>query len=173
MDHIVHAIPPVYDENSRVLILGTIPSPKSRQMGFFYGHPQNPFWKVMAALLEEETPMGIEERRAFLIRHHIALWDVLASCDIQGASDSSIQNPVVNDFTPIFQQAAIRQVFTTGKTGTKLYQKLTGHQSIYLPSTSPANCAMKWDALLDAYHVVLPYLKEANGQKSSTDVEKG
>ncbi len=160
MEHIVHSIAPVYDSRSRVLILGTIPSPKSREMGFFYGHPQNRFWGVMAELLGEEKPMTVEERRAFLLRNRIAVWDVLHSCDINGASDSSIKNPVVNDFSPIFETADIRQVFTTGKTGTKLYQKLTGKESTYLPSTSPANCQVKWDALKEAYGVVLNYLKD-------------
>lgn len=113
--HIVHTIPPVYDARSRVLILGTMPSPKSREQGFYYGHPQNRFWRALAAALDEPAPQTVPEKRALALRRGIALWDVLASCDIEGASDASIQNPVANDLTPILAAADIRAVFTTGR----------------------------------------------------------
>lgn len=144
---IFHPWEPVCDARSKILILGTIPSPESRKLGFYYAHPQNRFWKTLAAVLETEAPERTKDAcKAFLLANRIALWDVLASCEIDGASDSSIRNPVPNDFSEIFAAADIRGVFTTGKTATRLFAKLcaekTGHRPIYLPSTSPANCAM-------------------------------
>lgn len=153
--HVTHFLQPIYDKNSKILILGTMPSPKSREAGFFYGHPQNRFWQVLSAVYGEpcgETPLT---KTAFLLRHQIALWDVLHSCDIDGASDGSIKNPVVNDFTPIFSTAAIRRVYTTGKTAGKLYQKLTGHDCTALPSTSPANCRFSLTELIKIYKEAL------------------
>ena len=155
---IYHTIPPVFDANSRILILGTMPSPRSRAEGFFYGHPQNRFWRVLSAVLEEPLPVSVAEKKAMLLRRGIALWDVLASCEITGASDSSIRNPVLNDFAPIFSNADIKAVFTTGKTAAKLYQRLSGETCIPLPSPSPANCAISFEALTEAYRVILPYL---------------
>lgn len=110
-----HEFPPVFDENSRVLILGTIPSPKSRERGFYYMHPQNRFWRMLSEVLGEETPADITGRREMCLRRGVALWDVLAECSINGASDSSIKNAVPNRLDTIFQQADIRAVFTTGK----------------------------------------------------------
>lgn len=140
-----HNIPPVFDENSKVLVLGSFPSPKSREMGFFYGHRQNRFWEVIARVFEEPFPEIVEARRDFLLRRGIAMWDVCASCDIVGASDSSIKNAVPNDFSEILATADIRAVFCTGKTSHKLYTKLcegeTGISAEYLPSTSAANRA--------------------------------
>ncbi len=153
-----HEIPPVYDANSRVLILGTMPSPKSRAAGFFYGHPQNRFWGALCAVLDEPLPRSVAEKRAMLLRRGIALWDVLASCEIAGAADSSIRNPVVNDFSPIFAEADIRAVFTTGKTAARLYKRLCGKESICLPSPSPANCALPMEALVEEYRAILSYL---------------
>jgi hypoxanthine-DNA glycosylase len=143
---LVHPWPPLYDENSKVLILGTIPSPKSREMGFYYGHPQNIFWKTISDILGVPEPTyDIEIRRELVISNGIALWDVLHSCEIDGASDASIKNPVGNKFKPILETSNIGAIFTTGKTGTKLFAELcaeeAGMQSIYLPSTSPANRA--------------------------------
>ena len=102
-----HPIPPVFDENSEILILGSFPSVKSREQGFFYGHPQNRFWKVTAAVFEEEVPVSIEEKRAFLLRNHIALWDVIESCEIEGSADSSIKNVKVNDLSKILKNTRI------------------------------------------------------------------
>lgn len=140
-----HNIPPVFNENSKVLVLGSFPSPKSREMKFFYGHKQNRFWTVISRVFEEEFPKSVEERRSFLLRNGIAMWDVCASCDIEGASDSSIKNAVPNDFSEIFRTGDIRAVFCTGKASHMLYTKLcaqaTGMEAEYLPSTSAANRA--------------------------------
>ena len=124
MEHIIHSIEPVFDAESRVLILGTMPSPKSREVQFYYGHPQNRFWRVLAAVLGEELPQSVPEKKAMLLRHRIALWDVLAECEITGASDSSIRNPVANDLSVILDHAPVQAVFTTGATAWKLYTRL-------------------------------------------------
>ena len=122
-EHITHAFPPVYDTESRVLILGTMPSPKSRENGFYYGHPRNRFWKVLADVLSQPLPETNEAKTCFLHRNHIALWDVLASCEIHRADDSSIRNPVPNDFLPILAAAPIRTIFTTGTKAAALYKR--------------------------------------------------
>ena len=163
MEHIIHSIEPVFDAESRVLILGTMPSPKSREVQFYYGHPQNRFWRVLAAVLGEEVPRSVPEKKAMLLRHRIALWDVLAECEITGASDSSIRNPVANDLSVILGHAPVQAVFTTGATAWKLYTRLqkphTGIEAVRLPSTSPANCAVKMEALTEAYKAILPWLE--------------
>ena len=163
MEHIIHSIEPVFDAESRVLVLGTMPSPKSREVQFYYGHPQNRFWRVLAAVLGEEVPQSVPEKKAMLLRHRIALWDVLAECEITGASDSSIRNPVANDLSVILDHAPVQAVFTTGATAWKLYTRLqkphTGIEAVRLPSTSPANCAVKMEALTEAYKAILPWLE--------------
>lgn len=163
MEHIIHSIEPVFDTESRVLILGTMPSPKSREVQFYYGHPQNRFWRVLAAVLGEEVPQSVPEKKAMLLRHRIALWDVLAECEITGASDSSIRNPVANDLSVILDHAPVQAVFTTGATAWKLYTRLqkphTGIEAVRLPSTSPANCAVKMETLTEAYKAILPWLE--------------
>ena len=163
MEHIIHSIEPVFDAESRVLILGTMPSPKSREVQFYYGHPQNRFWRVLAAVLGEEVPQSVPEKKAMLLRHRIALWGVLAECEITGASDSSIRNPVANDLSVILDHAPVQAVFTTGATAWKLYTRLqkphTGIEAVRLPSTSPANCAVKMEALTEAYKAILPWLE--------------
>ena len=123
-EHIEHGIAPVFDGRSEVLVLGTMPSPASREAAFFYGHPQNRFWRVLAALFDEPVPVTNGERTDLLLRHHIALWDVLASCDIRGASDASIANARPNDLGRILSAAPIRRVFCTGATSARLYGKL-------------------------------------------------
>jgi hypoxanthine-DNA glycosylase len=143
---LTHPFDPVYDAESRVLILGTFPSPKSRAFGFYYGHPQNVFWRTLATVLETPEPApDIAARTAFLLAHHVAVWDVLHSCEIDGAADSSIRNPVANAFRPIIERSEIRAVFTTGRTATRLFNALAADESglsaQYLPSTSPANRA--------------------------------
>ena len=160
---VYHEFGPVYDGNSRILILGSIPSPRSREYGFYYCHPQNRFWKVISAVLQTELPAALEEKRAFLVRHHIAMWDVLESCEIKGADDSSIANPKPNQLRLILDAADIRAIFTTGKKATDLYRRLcltnTGRESISLPSTSPANCRNQTlESLTEAYRVILDYL---------------
>ncbi|MGI6348784.1 MAG: DNA-deoxyinosine glycosylase [Eubacteriaceae bacterium] len=136
---------PIYDRESRILILGTTPSVASVKQGFYYGHSRNVFWRAMAEIFDECIGQSKEEKIAFLHRRHIALWDVLASCDIKGSSDSSIKDPVANDLRPLLSETKINIVFTTGKKATKLYEKLcfplTGIEAISLPSTSPANVA--------------------------------
>ena len=157
---VLHELPPVYTKRSKVLILGSFPSPKSRETGFYYGHPQNRFWKVLAAVFGEETPKTIEEKKAFLAAHDIALWDVISSCEIVGAGDSTIRDARPNDFSVIFSAAKIRAVFTTGKTATKLYKKFTGSDSIVLPSPSPANCAFSMDDMVKEYEKIKQILSE-------------
>lgn len=155
---IEHPIPPVYDENSRILILGSFPSVKSREAMFFYGHPQNRYWKVLAAIFEEEVPMTVPDRRAFLIRNHIAAWDVIASCDIEGSADSTIRNVTANDLRPILEKSKIENIFVNGKTAEKMYKKYTqpilNRECICLPSTSPANAAWKLDKLIEAWRII-------------------
>ncbi|MBR7000197.1 MAG: DNA-deoxyinosine glycosylase [Lachnospiraceae bacterium] len=156
---ILHPIPPVFDENSRVLILGSFPSVKSREQGFFYGHPQNRFWKVTAALFAEDAPQSIEEKRSFLLRNRIAVWDVIGSCDIVGSSDASIRNVTANDLSVILNAADIRAIFVNGKTAYAYYQKYTepkiGRSAICLPSTSPANAAWSAERLIEAWREIL------------------
>ena len=156
---ILHPIPPVFDENSRVLILGSFPSVKSREQGFFYGHPQNRFWKVTAALFAEDAPQSIEEKRSFLLRNRIAVWGVIGSCDIVGSSDASIRNVTANDLSVILNAADIRAIFVNGKTAYAYYQKYTepkiGRPAICLPSTSPANAAWSVERLIEAWKEIL------------------
>lgn len=172
-----HPIPPVWNSESRILILGTMPSPKSRQAGFYYMHPQNRFWSVLAEVFNEElvfansmptvTTMpdiltAITARRDFLLRHHLAMWDVLASCQIEGAADSSIKNAVPNDFTQIFENSNIHHVFCTGKTAFTLWKKYCAalyeehfNQTVHcLPSTSPANAQWSKERLIEEYKII-------------------
>ena len=164
--HISHEIEPVFDEHSRVLMLGTMPSPRSREQGFFYGHPQNRFWKVLAAVLDEPVPTSIPEKKQMLLAHGIALWDVLASCTIQGASDASIRDPRPNDLRLILDRANIEGIFCTGAKATQLYRKLCepdlGIPCRQLPSTSPANAAMGPSVLIEAYREALLPLLDQN-----------
>ena len=161
--HIIHEIEPVFDAESRVLMLGTMPSPKSREQGFYYGHPQNRFWKVLAAVFDAEVPQTIPEKKQLLLTRHIALWDVLASCTIAGASDASIRDPEPNDIAQLCAAAPIEQIFFTGAKATQLYRKLC-EPAVHLPceqlpSTSPANAAMKLPDLVEAYRAaLLPFL---------------
>jgi hypoxanthine-DNA glycosylase len=145
-NRVVHPWPPVYDEHSRILILGTIPSPKSLEYGFYYGNPQNCFWRVLAGALDKAEPAPDKKSKtAFLLENRIALWDVLSSCDITGASDASISDPAANLFAPLLAKTMIKRIFTTGRAATDLFNRLcsaeAGMQAIYLPSTSPANRA--------------------------------
>ena len=156
---VTHEFDSFFDKDSRVLILGTIPSPKSREQGFYYGHPQNRFWKVLAAVLDCPVPRTIPEKQAMLHTNHIALWDVIASCDIEGSSDSSIKNAVPNDLAPILTTADIRQIYCNGATSHRLYQKyiapLNGRDAVKLPSTSPANAAWQLDRLVREWRQII------------------
>ena len=156
--HVIHPIPPVYDAQSRILILGSFPSVKSREMQFFYGHPQNRYWKVLAAVYSEEVPMTIPERRSFLLRNRIAAWDVIASCDIKGSSDASIRNVIPNDLRILLEAAPIERIYVNGRTAENMYLRYTqptiGRPCICLPSTSPANAAWSLDRLVEAWRVI-------------------
>lgn len=158
MEHITHPIPPLYDADSRILILGSFPSVKSREAAFFYGHPHNRFWRVLAAVLDCPVPQSVPEKAAMLHAHHIALWDVIASCDIEGSSDSSIQNVAPNDLTPIFAAADIQAVFCNGAAAYQLYCRFQeprlGLTATKLPSTSPANAAFSLERLIEAWRVI-------------------
>lgn len=161
--HVEHGeIPPVFDEHSSVLILGTMPSPKSREAGFYYAHPQNRFWRVLAAVLGEPFPATAEERRSLALRRGVALWDVLEQCDIEGAADSAIKNPVPNDIAFLLRRSGIKAVFTTGKAAARLYRRFCVPAgcppATELPSTSPANARMNLDELIRAYSVIAEYL---------------
>jgi len=155
---IIHPIPPVFDAQSRVLILGSFPSVKSREAQFFYGHPQNRFWRVLSNLFGEPAGETPKEKTAFLLRHHLALWDVIQSCEITGSADSSIKHAVPNDLTAILQKAPITQIFTNGKTADRLYRQYllpaTGMDAVCLPSTSPANAQWSPERLVVAWQVV-------------------
>lgn len=160
--HIVHPIQPVYNQYSRILILGSFPSPKSREEGFFYGNPQNRFWRIMAFVYDEPTPETVEEKNDFLLRNGIALWDVVAECTIEGASDASITDVRPNDLSEILNTAAIEAIFTTGTKATQLYRRLckpaNGIPCTALPSPIPANARMSFDELWDIYSKALsPY----------------
>lgn len=161
---IIHSIPPTFDERSRVLVLGTMPSPASRQGGYNYGHPRNRFWQVLARIAGEPTPTTNERKRDFCLRHHIALWDVLAECDIAGASDASIKNAVPNRLTDITQAAPIEAVFCTGAKSYELYNRFcaddVGIPAVKLPSTSPANAACSTERLLREYAAIFTHTHE-------------
>lgn len=154
-----HPIHPVFDKDSKILILGSFPSVKSREANFFYGHPQNRFWKVLAQVFEENIPMTIEEKRGFLLRNHVAVWDVIKSCDIVGSSDSSIKNVVANDLSIILNEAGIEQIFVNGKKAEQFYKKYIekeiGRKAICLPSTSPANAAWSVEKLVREWKQIL------------------
>lgn len=156
---VTHEFPALYDRESQVLLLGSIPSPKSREMAFYYGHPQNRFWKVMATVLGESVPETIAQKKAMLKKHHVALWDVLDSCTIVGASDTSIEDPVPNNIKELVKKSKVSRIFCTGATAYNLYQKFcakeVGIDAVKLPSTSPANCAVSLEKLVEAYKKVL------------------
>lgn len=153
---VLHELAPLFDERSRVLILGTMPSPKSREAGFYYMHPQNRFWKTTAEVLGEALPKTIEERRELCLRHNIALWDVLASCEINGASDSSIRNAAPNDIPALLEKCPIAAVFTTGKKAHELYRRFFPDllEDVCLPSPSPANRAVSEEKMLSEYGAI-------------------
>lgn len=159
---VIHPIPPLYDSAARVLILGSFPSVKSREQAFFYGHPQNRFWRVLATVLGTAPPETVEQKKAFILGHHIALWDVIAECDIVGSSDSSIQNVVPNDIGKILRETEICAVFVNGKTAERYYirytEQKTGQKAICLPSTSPANAAWSVERLAEKWSIITSYL---------------
>ncbi len=157
-----HGIAPVYDRNARVLILGSFPSVRSREEGFFYGNPQNRFWRMLADLTACPVPGNTDEKKRFLLRNGIALWDVVASCEIDGSSDASIRDVAANDLTPILETARIRAIAANGSTAARLYRRYlyprTGIPALTLPSTSPANASWSLSRLEEAWSVILPLL---------------
>lgn len=163
MEQISHPIPPIFNEHSKILILGSFPSVKSREGCFFYHHPQNRFWKVLAGVLKQPVPETIEQKQTFLLQNHIAVWDVIASCTIEGSSDSSIKNVTPNNFEHILAKADIRQIFCNGGTSYRYYRKYqeksTGRNAISLPSTSPANAAWSVTRLEQEWSKILDYLE--------------
>ena len=162
-EHIVHSFEPVYDKASEILILGTLPSVKSRENNFYYGHKQNRFWKVLATLLKEPVPDTIEEKKAMLLAHRIALWDVIQSCDIKGSSDSSIKNVQPTDIGMILEKTNITRIYANGNKAGQLYKRyqfpVTGIEAMVLPSTSPANAAWSKKRLLTKWNQICPYLE--------------
>lgn len=160
---VVHPLEPLFDERSRVLVLGSLPSPKSREHGFYYANPHNRFWPVMAQVLGEDLPEPNEERARLLLRHGVALWDVIARCEIAGASDASIRNPVPNDLTRVLAVAPVRKIFATGATAAQLYRRLIepalGRPIVQLPSTSPANARWRTPQLVEAYRAIAEELR--------------
>ena len=158
----VHNIDPVWDKNSKILILGSFPSVKSREVKFFYGHPQNRFWRVLSSLTGSPVPESTDDKKRLLLDKCIALWDVISSCEITGSSDSSIKNAVPNDLTPIIRGSDIKQIFTNGGTADRLYKKYCLESvkipSIKLPSTSPANAAYSLERLKDEWKIILSCL---------------
>lgn len=158
--HIRHEFEPVFDEKSEILILGTLPSVKSREQNFYYGHPRNRFWKVLATLYEEkQPPVSIEEKKSFLLRNHVAVWDVIEECDIVGSSDSSIKNVVPADIAGLLSRTNIRRIYANGGKAFELYMKytypVTRREIEKLPSTSPANAAFQMDRLIECWRCLL------------------
>lgn len=157
-ERLKHTFDPVFDENSKVLILGSFPSVKSRENNFYYGHPQNRFWKVLARIYEVEVPQTIKEKKTFLLEHHIAVWDVIESCTITGSSDSSIKDVVVNDFSKVLGNSAIESIYVNGGKAYELYRKYAEKQTVIeavkLPSTSPANAAWSLERLCEAWSIL-------------------
>ena len=156
---VIHPFGPLYNENSESLILGSFPSVKSREAMFFYGHPQNRFWKVIPMLYGEKTPENIEEKKSIILRHNLALWDSIHSCTITGSSDSSVKDVVPNDISKIIENSKIEKVFCNGALSHKMYMKYiypdTKIEAVKLPSTSPANAAFSLDRLIEHWKVIL------------------
>ena len=154
----LHNIPPVYDEHSTRLILGSFPSILSRRTDFFYAHPQNRFWKVLAAVFDCKVPSTIAEKKDLILSHKLALFDVIASCEIAGSADSAIKNVIPNDLSPILKSSKITEIYVNGKTAEKYYNKYlrskTGIDCICLPSTSPANAAFSLDKLIKSWKII-------------------
>lgn len=155
---VIHPIAPVYNEASKILILGSFPSVKSREQGFFYGHPKNRFWRVLAICFEDEVPCTIDEKKDFLLKHQIAVWDVIASCDIIGSSDSSIKNVVPNNLEVILDNSDIKRIYVNGKKALEMYNRyikpVTGLEALCLPSTSPANAAWNMERLVSEWRQI-------------------
>ena len=153
-----HPIAPVWDETSRILILGSFPSVKSREAEFFYGHPQNRFWRVLAGVFSAPVPETVEQKKKLVLENRLALWDVIAECEIIGSADTSIKNVKPNDIAGIIEKTAVSRIFVNGKTAEKYYiryiEKTVGQKAVCLPSTSPANAAWSLDRLINAWQII-------------------
>ncbi|MBP1753812.1 MAG: mismatch-specific glycosylase [Firmicutes bacterium] len=162
MERIEHPFPPLFDQDSKVLVLGSFPSVKSREAQFFYHHPQNRFWKVISLVFDEPVPNTIDDKRALLLRNKIALWDVIQSCEIVGSADSSIKNAIANDLSRILKNAQISWIITNGNTSYQLYMKyiypVTGIEAHKLPSTSPANASFSLERLVQEWSVIRTFI---------------
>ncbi len=162
--HIVHPIPPLYNKNSKILILGSLPSIKSREGMFFYHHPQNRFWKMIAAVTNSDVPQTIEEKRELILTHGFAVWDAIHECDIIGSSDASIRNAVPNDISRILKEAPITRIIANGEKSYRMYEKYcypqTGIHAVRCPSTSPANAAVTFERLVEAWRAAIKETKE-------------
>ncbi len=158
----LHNIPPLYNKESRVLILGSFPSVKSREQAFFYGHPQNRFWRVVANIFESEVPITVEDKKRLILNNHLALWDVIAECEITGSADSSIKNVIPNDIGKILADSNIKTIFVNGRTAEKYYirytEPLINKKAICLPSTSPANAAWSISKLCEEWKIIKEYI---------------
>ena len=158
---ITHPLKPLFQADSKILILGSFPSVKTREYGFFYGHPQNRFWPLLERIFNVKLSIDIEERRAFLLKHNIAVYDVIYQCDIIGSSDANIQNVIPSDLSRIFNEADIKKVFCNGGTSYRFYKKYqekkTGFKAIQLPSTSPANARYSIDDLYSQWKIISKY----------------
>lgn len=161
MERISHPIPPLYNEDSNILILGSFPSVKSREAMFFYHHPQNRFWKVISSVFQVPLPITIEEKKEMLHSCNVAVWDVIASCEIIGSADSSIKNVIPNDLSVILSSSKIRRIITNGNTAHQLYMKYiypkTEIEAVKLPSTSPANAGFNMERLIEAWTDIRKY----------------
>jgi TDG/mug DNA glycosylase family protein len=150
-----HPFRPVIDARSRALVLGSFPSVKSRENAFYYGHPQNRFWRVLAALFAQEVPYSIDDKIAFLLERRIALWDVVSACDITGSADSALIPLRLNDIASLLRGTQIRRLFANGQKAGRLYREhlenQTGIPIQILPSTSPANAAWTPEKLITAW----------------------
>ena len=157
---IFHPFGPLYGPNSRILILGSFPSVKSREQNFFYGHPQNRFWKVIATLFGQDMPRTIPEKKDLILSHGLALWDSIASCVITGSSDASIREVHANDLRIILDNAPIERIYCNGRKSHEMYEKYIlpslGREASCLPSTSPANAQWSLEKLIAAWSVILP-----------------
>lgn len=157
-----HPFAPIYNENTKILILGTFPSVKSRENAFYYGHTQNRFWQVLSEVFQAPLPQTTEEKTAFLLQHHVGVWDVLASCEIKGSADSTIAAPIPNDIIPLLNDAPIEKIYTNGKKAFVLYEKYilpnSGVNAIALPSTSPANASYSLEKLIQAWIQIADFL---------------
>ena len=157
-EHVTHTFEPVFDKKSKVLILGSFPSVKSRENNFYYGHPQNRFWKVLARIFEVDVPQTIEDKKTFLLAHGIAVWDVIESCTIVGSSDTSIRDVVVNDFSKLLKKSSVDKIYVNGTKAYELYHRYaeieTGIKAVKLPSTSPANAAWSLEKLCEVWRQI-------------------